>query len=75
MESLWRQTADIPRRDSLAGSLKVEAAVIGAGMAGVLTAYELGRRGVRTVVLEASTIGSGQTGRTTAKITAQHGLI
>ncbi len=48
--------------------------VIGAGMAGILTAYYLKERGKNVLVLEADKIASGQTGRTTAKITSQHGL-
>ena len=38
MESIWSKTAEIPARPRLEGDLKVEAAVIGGGMAGVLTA-------------------------------------
>lgn len=49
-------------------------AVIGGGMAGILTAWQLEQAGVRTVVLEADQIGQGQTKNTTAKITVQHGL-
>ena len=75
LASLWRQSAEIPRREPLKKDLNVEAAVIGAGMAGVLIADLLQSRGVKTVVLEASRIGSGQTGNTTAKITSQHGMI
>ncbi len=74
-ESIWRQTADIPQRQALENDIHADVAVIGAGMAGILTAYQLKRRGVRAVVLEANRIGSGQTGGTTAKITSQHGLI
>lgn len=48
--------------------------VIGAGMAGLLTAYYLQKQGLEVLVLEADTVASGQTGRTTAKITSQHGL-
>ena len=48
--------------------------VIGAGMAGLLTAYYLQEQGKRVLVLEAAETASGQTGRTTAKITSQHGL-
>lgn len=48
--------------------------VIGAGMAGLLTAFYLQEEGKRVLVLEAREIASGQTGRTTAKITSQHGL-
>jgi len=54
---------------------KVENVVIGGGMAGVLIAYFLHRRGRAVVLLEADRVGGGQTGGTTAKITAQHGLI
>ncbi|MBQ7774730.1 MAG: FAD-dependent oxidoreductase [Lachnospiraceae bacterium] len=48
--------------------------VVGAGMAGLLTAYYLQEQGKRVLVLEAGEVASGQTGRTTAKITSQHGL-
>lgn len=74
MSSLWTQTAQLPPRRKLEGSLSADAAVIGAGMAGILIARSLSARGLRTVVLEAKTVGSGQTRNTTAKITAQHGL-
>ena len=48
--------------------------VIGAGMAGLLTAYYLQQEGKDVLILEAKEIASGQTGRTTAKITSQHGM-
>lgn len=75
MESIWKQTAGIPHRPYLYGEIKAEAAVIGGGLAGVLTAYFLQQRGIQTVLLEANRIGSGQTRNTTAKITSQHNLI
>lgn len=75
MESIWSRTAKIPERQPLDGDKKAEAAVIGGGMAGILTAYFLQESGLDTVVLEADRIGSGQTCNTTAKITSQHGMI
>lgn len=75
MESIWSKTADLPERSSLPGDITVDTAVIGGGMAGVLTAYQLRKRGIEAVVLEAKKVGSGQTKNTTAKITSQHGLI
>lgn len=48
--------------------------VIGAGLAGLLTAYYLKAQGKKVLVLEADTVASGQTGRTTAKITSQHDI-
>ena len=49
--------------------------VIGAGMAGILTAYFLQEKGLEVIVIEADKIAGGQTKNTTAKITSQHGLI
>ena len=62
-------------RTPLTGDINVEVAVIGAGLAGVLTAYLLQKQGIQTVVLECKEAGSGMTKNTTAKITSQHGLI
>lgn len=75
MKSIWSMTEALPDRDPLPGSITVDTAVIGGGMAGILTAYQLQRRGVEAVVLEADKVGSGQTKNTTAKITSQHSLI
>lgn len=81
MESIWKKTIEeektpIPDREKiLAGDVHTDAAVIGAGLAGILTAWFLQSQGVKTVVLEAETVGSGQTQNTTAKITSQHGMI
>lgn len=75
MESIWSGTVEIPHRPPLAGNLQVDAAVIGAGMAGILTAYFLKKQGIDAIVLEADRIASGQTKNTTAKITSQHGMI
>ncbi len=75
MGSLWRRDTTAPIAPALRGDLRVDAAVIGGGMAGILTARALAEEGLHTAVLEARTLGSGQTGNTTAKITAQHGLI
>lgn len=79
MESLWRtQTGKIePHLNFPQGSIREshwDVVVIGAGMAGILTAYFLQKQGKRVLIVEAKTIASGQTERTTAKITSQHGL-
>ena len=74
MESIWSKTCEIQKRLSLDSDIEVDAAVIGGGMAGILTAYQLECAGVRTAVLEAGRIGGGQTKNTTAKITSQHGI-
>lgn len=75
MNSLWLDTANLPSFPALPGSLKTDVLIIGGGIAGVLCAHELQKRGVDYALIEASKICSGTTKCTTAKITAQHGLI
>jgi len=62
-------------RPTLMEKINTDVAVIGGGLAGILTAYLLAERGLSVVVLECNEIGSGMTKNTTAKITSQHGLI
>jgi len=75
MSSIWAQTTEIQARPSLVGNITADVLVIGGGMCGILIARRLKEAGVRPIVVEAKTIGSGITKNTTAKITAQHGLI
>ena len=75
MESIWSKNTEIREFPTLSEDLSVDVAVIGGGLCGILTAFRLQELGIRTVVLEASRIGSGQTKNTTAKITSQHNLI
>lgn len=79
MESLWRQEIGKiePRTDISQSAIRRadwDVVVVGAGLAGILTAYHLKEQGKQVLVVEAKTVASGQTERTTAKITSQHGL-
>ena len=74
IRSIWAEAA-LPRFPSLHGDKKVHTLVIGGGIAGLLCAYELKQAGVDVILLEAGRICGGVTQNTTAKITAQHGLI
>lgn len=82
-ESLWIQkqyryeseNKEYKVRPVLKEDIKADAAVIGAGLAGILTASLLQEKGIQTVVLESQETGSGITKNTTAKISSQHGLI
>ncbi|MFC7842734.1 FAD-dependent oxidoreductase [Streptomyces sp. NPDC001046] len=73
--SYWLETAPEGRHPALAEDLDVDVAVIGAGIAGLCTAWELARAGRSVAVLEAGRVAAGVTGHTTAKVTAQHSLV
>ncbi|MFI6277280.1 FAD-dependent oxidoreductase [Streptomyces sp. NPDC050988] len=57
------------------GDLTVDVAVVGGGIAGLSTAWELVRQGREVAVLEADRVAAGVTGHTTAKLTALHTLV
>ncbi len=63
--STW-MTTDIPRTEKLKENINVDVCVVGAGIAGLTTAYLLGLEGKKVCVIDMSEIGSGQTGKTTA---------
>lgn len=73
--SYWHLTAP-PAIGGREGWLpkRAEVAIIGGGLAGLLTAYRLGEEGVRAVVIESSEIGYGQSGASTGKVSVATGL-
>ncbi len=73
--SYWKSFYDLPLYPSSRVDLKLEVAIVGGGIAGLTAAYLLKKSGLKVAVLEKNTIGSGTTGGTTGKVTAQHGLI
>ena len=74
MRTLWNESFTLPACPRLTEHLHADVAVVGGGIAGILTAYALHTQGLRVVLLEESRLASGVTAHTTAKITAQHGL-
>ncbi|HLT04478.1 MAG TPA: FAD-dependent oxidoreductase, partial [Pseudomonas sp.] len=71
----WSATA--PRSDfqRLAGISECDVVVVGAGIVGLSAALSLCEAGKAVMVLESREVGRQVTGRSTAKITTQHGLI
>jgi glycine/D-amino acid oxidase-like deaminating enzyme len=74
-ESLWRESYQDSLFSALEEDLEVDVAIIGAGITGLTCAYLLTEAGLKVAVLEKRTVGAGTTGRTTGKVTSQHGLI
>jgi glycine/D-amino acid oxidase-like deaminating enzyme/nitrite reductase/ring-hydroxylating ferredoxin subunit len=67
---IWPATAEVPSFPPLAEDLDTEVCIVGAGIAGLSTAYHLARAGRRVVVVDDNPIGGGETGRTTAHLSS-----
>lgn len=67
--SVWMATSDEIETDGpLAADTSADVVVVGAGIAGMTTAYLLAREGRKVVVLDDGPVGGGMTGRTTAHL-------
>jgi glycine/D-amino acid oxidase-like deaminating enzyme/nitrite reductase/ring-hydroxylating ferredoxin subunit len=64
--SVWMDTATVPVFAPLAGDAEAGVCVIGAGIAGLTSAYLLAQEGRDVLLIDALGIGAGETGRTTA---------
>jgi glycine/D-amino acid oxidase-like deaminating enzyme/nitrite reductase/ring-hydroxylating ferredoxin subunit len=58
----------MPHTAALAENVTCDVCVVGAGIAGITTAYLLAKEGKKVVVVDAKGIGSGETSRTTAHL-------
>lgn len=67
-DSIWTATTDIPVGVQLTEDAQTNVCIVGAGIAGMTTAYLLAKEGVSVVVLEDGVVASGETGRTTAHL-------
>ena len=75
MESIWTRDAQPPRFPALESDASTDVLVVGGGLAGLLCAWFLQQEGLDCLILEAGRVGRGATLGTTAKVTAQHGLM
>lgn len=75
MESVWNSEVNFRKREALNKNIECDIVIIGAGMAGLLTAYILNKSRREVVVIDGKSIAGGVTKNTTAKITCQHDLI
>jgi glycine/D-amino acid oxidase-like deaminating enzyme/nitrite reductase/ring-hydroxylating ferredoxin subunit len=66
--SLWMQQEEELERPRLKEQLHCDTVVIGAGIAGLSTAYELAAAGQNVIVLDRGAIARGMTARTTAHL-------
>src|SRR4051812_13901073 len=66
--SLWMEVEVSPHARQLEGDENADTVVIGSGMAGISTAYELAIAGQKVVVIDRGAIAGGITARTTAHL-------
>ena len=66
--SCWMQHVKMPQTTSLQNDVACDVCIVGAGLAGITTAYLLQKEGKSVVVLDKGPIGGGETGRTTAHL-------
>ena len=70
--SLWMDIDVAPGTSKLAGDAECDTIIVGGGIAGLSTAYELSGQGQKVIVLDRGTIGKGMTARTTAHLSANN---
>lgn len=73
MNSIWK-TYNSENSQSLKDNLERDIVVVGGGIAGFLTAYQLSEKGQKVTLIEANTMFSGVTKNTTAHIEALQGI-
>lgn len=74
-EPYWRDSVEFSRYPKLDESVEADVGIVGGGITGITAAYLLAKQNVKVVLIDAGVILNGTTGHTTAKVTAQHGLI
>ena len=67
-QSVWMATADMPSEPPLPGDVTTDVCVVGAGIAGLTTAYRLAKAVQRVVVVDDGPTAGGETCRTTAHL-------
>ena len=65
-QPLWLHTGPLPTYPPLTSAVEADVCVIGGGLAGLSAAYLLSKAGKRVVLVEALSLGAGESGRTTA---------
>ena len=67
-KSLWMSIVVAPQAVPLQGDQRCDVVVVGSGIAGLSTAYELSERGRSVIVIDRGPIAGGMTARTSAHL-------
>ncbi len=74
-QSYWIASTEDTNYPALNKNITVDIAIVGAGIVGIATAYQLLNSGMSIALFDGDRIAQATTGHTTAKVTSQHGLI
>lgn len=74
-EPYWRDSVSLPTFPNLEESIHVDVGIVGGGIVGITAAYLLSKQNLKVALIDAGVLLNGTTSHTTAKISAQHGLI
>jgi glycine/D-amino acid oxidase-like deaminating enzyme/nitrite reductase/ring-hydroxylating ferredoxin subunit len=74
-ESYWMDSVPATSYPPLTDDVEADTVVVGGGIAGLCTAWELLEAGRSVVLLEADRIAAGVTGYTTAKLSSLHTMV
>jgi len=66
--SNWYASAKVAEHGTARGDLRADVCVVGAGIAGLTSAYLLGREGRSVIVLDERAVAGGETGHTSAHL-------
>jgi len=66
--SAWMHSAQMPEASPLSGTESADVCIVGAGIAGLTTAYLLAKEGRTVIVLDDGPLAGGETCRTTAHL-------
>lgn len=69
--SNWMATAEVPGEPTLSTDLETDVVIVGAGIAGLTTAYLLTKEGRHVVVLDDGPVAGGESSRTTAHLACE----
>lgn len=73
--SYWSASVELPNYPKLESNITSQILIAGGGISGLMNAFKLALKGYEVTLIEGNELVSGTTANTTARITAQQGLL